>query len=241
MYVLVIDDDPMICKAAKFLLTQEGYEVDVALSGEAAVDLIERRQPDLFILDLVLPDVDGFEIYKRLQQSNADARILFLTPRGWLNDCTVGLELNVGAFLAKPFDAEEFISCVNSLAWRCLIQHDNRQEDRIKVGNAELRVSASRLVIKVGNILRLVSLTLFEVNLLRCLMLNPGRVVPGDVLRDGAWESVYQDNGSESLEAHIGGLLTKIAQAMPEVPGIDSPGYIETVGASGFKFNVINA
>src|SRR5450759_2094741 len=106
MYVLVIDDDPMICKTAKFLLTQEGYEVDVALSGEAAVDLIENRQPDLFVLDLILPDVDGFEIYRHLHTSNADARILFLTPRGWLDDCTVGLELNVGGFLSKPFEAE---------------------------------------------------------------------------------------------------------------------------------------
>lgn len=240
MYVLVIDDDPMICKTAKYLLTQEGYEVDVALCGEAAVDLVEKRQPDLFVLDLILPDVDGFEIYRHLQQANADARILFLTPRGWLEDYTAGLELNVGFFLAKPFEAEEFVNCVNSLAWRSLTQRGSQVEDRITVGNAELRVGASRLVIKTGNILRLVNLTLTEVNLLRCLMLNPGRVVPGDVLRDGVWENAYDDDGL-AVEVHIRGLLTKIAHAVPDVTGGGDPGYIEPVGPSGFKFNVITA
>ena len=241
MYVLVIDDDPMVCKTAKFLLTEEGYEVETALSGAAAVDLIGQRQPDLFVLDMVLPDVDGFQIYTQLQQANADARILFLTPRGWLDDCTIGLELNVGVFLAKPFGAEEFISCVNSLAWRSLTQRENRWEDRIAVGNAELRINASRLVIKVGNVLQLVSLTPPEVNLLRCLMLNPGNVVPGDVLMDGLWQNVSGDDGVQHVEAHMRGLLTKIAHALPEMSDSRDAGYIEPVGARGFKFNVITA
>ncbi len=241
MYVLVIDDDPMICKTARYLLTEEGYEVDIALSGEAAVDLIEKRQPDLFVLDLVLPDVDGFEIYKHLQRSNADAMIVFLTPRGWLDDYTAGLELNVGLFLSKPFEADDFVSCVNSLAWRSLTRHEGPVEDRITVGNAELRVGASRLVIKTGNILRLVNLTLPEVNLLRCLMLNPGRVVPGDVLRDGVWDDIGVDDDGLAVEVHIRGLLTKIAHAVPDAAEAGDQGYIEPVGSRGFKFNVITA
>jgi two-component system, OmpR family, alkaline phosphatase synthesis response regulator PhoP len=241
MYVLVIDDDPMVCKMARFLLTEEGYEVDVATSGEAAVAIIERRQPDLFVLDMVLPDVDGFEIYRQLQNASADARILFLAPRGLVKDCDSGLELHMGCILSKPFEAEEFVTCVNTLAWRCLTERDGKLRDRIRVGNAELRLRDSRLIIRTGEILRLVTLTAQESTLLGCLMLNPGRVVPGDVLRGGAWEREQRSNEAESVRENVGGLLKKIAAAVPGWSHTDSPGYIETVGDSGYRFNVISA
>jgi DNA-binding response OmpR family regulator len=235
MYVLVIDDDPMIRKTAEFLLTDDGFEVGVAASGAAAAEMVEMRQPDLFVLDLVLPDVDGFEIYRRLQEANADAMILFLTPRGWVDDCTEGLELNTGTFLQKPFSPEEFIARVNSLALRCLSAGRDGIEERIRVGSAELRVKDSRLVLSSGNISRLVNLTLAEVSLLRLLMVNAGKVVPENVLRDGVPHMAAGCDRDRETDTHLVGLLRKLTLVAP------APRYIESSGTHGYRFNVITA
>lgn len=234
MYVLVIDDDPMICKMAKFLLTEEGYEVDVTSTGEDAVAMIERRRPDLFILDLVLPDVDGFQIYRHLQGSRADAGILFLTPQGWLDDSATGLQLRLGAFLCKPFSAEEFITAVHSLASRCGSSPQKVSPDRLRVGSVELRAKNDRLVIRNGNLFRLMNLSRFEASLLHCLMLNTGSVVPEELLREGITEGGFPEDGRDVVDAILGGLLARMGSAD------DSAAYIESCGG-GYRFNAVGS
>ncbi len=107
MYVMVVDDDPLISKMVKFLLTEEGYEVATSSSAQAAFALLEKRQPDLFILDVMMPQMDGFEVCKRLRNINADAAILFLTARSEMSDKLSGLQIGADDYLVKPFEPAE--------------------------------------------------------------------------------------------------------------------------------------
>jgi len=231
LYVLVVDDDPLISKMVKFLLTEEGYEVATSSSAQAAFALVEKRQPDLFILDVMMPQMDGFEVCKRLRSVSSDAAILFLTARAEMNDKLSGLQIGADDYLVKPFEPAELVARVKALMRRYQRTREVPHEANIKIGNVELQVSDLKLIItdKTGG--RAVGLTPTEMKLLRSLMINAGRVVSRDTLLDAIWGYGVSAGDSQIIDVYVRRIRKKI-----EVDPSD-PRFIESVRGSGYKFS----
>lgn len=231
MYVLVVDDDPLISKMVKFLLTEEGFEVATSSSAQAAFALMEKRQPDMFILDVMMPQMDGFEVCKRLRSINADAAILFLTARSDMSDKLSGLQIGADDYLVKPFEPAELVARVKALMRRYQRTREAPHESNIKVGSVELQVSDLKLVISNKSGGRSVGLTPTEMKLLRSLMINSGRVVSRDTLLDAIWGYGVSAGDSQIIDVYI----RRIRKKIEEDPS--NPQYIESVRGSGYRFN----
>ena len=113
--VLIVDDEPNIVLSLEFLLQQQGYEVSIARDGEAALAAAEERQPDLVVLDVMLPGLDGFEVCRRLRERSATLRILLLTARGRDVERVRGLEEGADAYVTKPFSTRDLMKTVAEL------------------------------------------------------------------------------------------------------------------------------
>jgi DNA-binding response OmpR family regulator len=231
VHILIVDDDPLNCKLVKFILGEEGYEVAAAGSTEAAFAHLESYHPDLFILDVMMPHTDGFELCKKLRSANSDAVILFLTAKGELTDRVSGLELGADDYLVKPFEPAELVARVKALARRYQRFQEAPYTTHLKAGNVELHVSDLEAMINGRDGTRLVGLTPTEMRLLRCLMVNADRVVSRNVLLDSIWG--YGDNagGSQVIDVYIRRLRKKIEE------DASNPSVIESIRGSGYKFN----
>ncbi|HEX9015682.1 MAG TPA: response regulator transcription factor [Chloroflexota bacterium] len=232
MYVLVVDDDPLISKMVKFLLSEEGYEVGTSSSAQAAFALLEKRQPDLFILDVNMPQMDGFEVCKRLRNINADAAILFLTGRSDMADKLSGLQIGADDYLVKPFEPAELVARVKALMRRYQRTREAPHESNVKVGNVELQVSDLKLVMANRNGGKAVSLTPTEMKLLRSLMINAGHVVSRDTLLDAIWGYGVSAGDSQIIDVYI----RRIRKKIEDDPS--NPTFIESVRGSGYKFSM---
>ena len=115
--VMIVDDDPSIVVALEFLMEQNGYEVQVARSGEEAIESIPKFQPDLILLDIMLPGIDGYEVCEilRLKPQWRDIRVVFLTAKGSEEDIARGLVLGADAYIVKPFTNQNVIDTINDL------------------------------------------------------------------------------------------------------------------------------
>jgi len=235
VYVLVVDDDPLTCKMVKFILSEDGYEVATAGSAMAAFALLEKRHPDLFVLDVMMPHMDGFEVCRRLRNAKSDAVILFLTAKGELNDKLSGLQMGADDYLVKPFEPAELSARVKALMRRYQRFQEAPHTTNLKAGGVELHISDLKLVVsnKTGGYP--VSVTPTEMKLLRCLMVNAGRVVSRDVLLDSIWGYGVSAGDSQIIDVYI----RRIRKKIEEDPG--NPRLIESVRGSGYKFNPISA
>lgn len=235
MYVLVVDDDPLTCKMVKFILSEDGYEVATASSAMAAFALLEKRHPDLFILDVMMPHMDGFEVCKRLRSAKSDAVILFLTAKGELNDKLSGLQVGADDYLVKPFEPAELSARVKALMRRYQRFQEAPHPTHLKAGSVELHISDLKLVVSKKTGGHLVSLTPTEMKLLRCLMVNAGRVVSRDVLLDSIWGYGVSAGDSQIIDVYI----RRIRKKIEEDPS--NPRLVESVRGSGYRFNPATA
>jgi len=231
VYVLVVDDDPLVSKMVKFLLTEEGFEVTTSSSAQAAFALLEKRQPDLFILDVMMPQMDGFEVCKRLRSVNSDAAILFLTARAEMSDKLSGLQIGADDYLVKPFEPAELIARVKALMRRYQRTREAPHESNIRVGNLELQVSELKLIMSNKSGGHAVALTPTEMKLLRSLMINAGRVVSRDTLLDSIWGYGVSTGDSQIIDVYI----RRIRKKIEDDPS--NPYYVESVRGSGYRFN----
>lgn len=231
MYVLVVDDDPLVSKMVKFLLTEEGYEVTTASSAQAGFALMEKRRPDLFILDVMMPHMDGFELCKKLRSVDPDAAILFLTAKGEMTDKLEGLQIGADDYLVKPFEPAELVARVRALMRRYQRAREAPHEGQVRVGGLELQVGELKLVManRAGG--KVVSLTPTEMKLLRSLMSNAGHVVSRDTLLDSIWGYGVSAGDSQIIDVYI----RRIRKKIEEDPS--NPKYIESVRGSGYRFN----
>lgn len=231
MYVLVVDDDPLVSKMVKFLLTEEGFEVGISGNAQAAFAMLEKRQPDLFILDVMMPQMDGFEVCRRLRSVNSEAAILFLTARSEMSDKLSGLQIGADDYLVKPFEPAELVARVKALLRRYQRTREAPHESKFKAGNLELHVSELKLVMsnKTGG--RVVSLTPTEMKLLRSLMINAGRVVSRETLLDSIWGYGVSTGDSQIIDVYI----RRIRKKIEDDPS--NPYYVESVRGSGYRFN----
>jgi DNA-binding response OmpR family regulator len=218
MRVLLAEDDETISEPLSRALRREGYTVDVAEDGRAALTSTEGEAPDLVILDIGLPYLDGLEVCRRIRQEGLTSPVLILTARGDEVDTVVGLDAGADDYVTKPFRLAELLARV-----RALLRRGNDQRDG---GDRPITIDIkARQAFFRG---QEVSLTAKEFDLLRVLAREEGRVVPRETLMLEVWDSWF--GSTKTLDMHISVLRRKLGD------DANNPRYIVTVRGVGFRF-----
>ncbi len=202
---LVVDDEPAISELVSMALRYEKFDVQTAASGHAAVAQAKEFQPDVIILDIMLPDFDGLEVMRRIRQDNADVPVLFLTAKDAVADRVVGLTAGGDDYVTKPFSVEELVARIRGIVRRSIMATEVREDPEITVGDLVLNEETYE-VFRGGT---RVELTATEFELLRYLMRNPKRVLSKPQILDRVWS--YDFGGRSSIvEIYISYLRKKI-------------------------------
>src|SRR6266481_1118773 len=194
--VLIVDDDPDIQKLVSYNLSQAGFRVSTAATGLAALEAVHDQPPDLIILDIMLPDLDGLEVCRKLRQQDKSRRIpiIMLTARTEESDRVVGFELGADDYVMKPFSPRELVLRVKSIFRRV-------GEDRTEVLRVgKLQLFPQRRQVLSGN--RAITLTAKEFELLQELMRGRGNVLTREVLMDRVW-GYHSQATSRTLDTHV--------------------------------------
>ena len=221
--ILIVDDEPSITEFVSYAMQKEGYLTEVASDGEEALAKIEQQHFDLFILDIMLPGIDGYELCRRIRAKMATP-ILFLSARDTELNKVVGLELGADDYLAKPFGVRELLART-----RALLRRSQGSEmisgNELSAGGITLNEDTHVAEGDKGSI----DLTPREFELLACLMRNAGKVVSREDLLHDAWNWEFITE-TKTVDTHIKRLRDKI-----EAAGYD-PKLVETVRGYGYRF-----
>jgi two-component system, OmpR family, response regulator MprA len=202
-HILIVDDDNRTTSALRRTLAYAGYQVSIAASGEDALSIVRSRLPDLVILDLMLPGIDGLEVCHRLRSAGEDISVLMLTARDAVVDRVAGFETGADDYLVKPFALEELLARVKALLRRR--SHPDIAREVLVFEDLELD-TATRQAIR-GH--RLIDLSTTEFELLLLFMRNPRLVLTRSLLMDRIWGSDFE-GGPNVLEVYIGHLRAKL-------------------------------
>ncbi len=222
--ILVVDDDLRVCKMIEAVLKGEGHFVMLSNNGTDALEKIPKISPDLVILDVMMPDLNGYEVCRRIRSSIrlANIPVMFLTARGMVNDRIEGFEAGGDDYLIKPFDLRELELRVNALLRRTLKSNGTAKE--LKVGG--MRLDAAKYQVEADG--RTVQLTPVEFELLYYLMSRAGEVVSAEKLLQEVWR-YYPGTGDPTVvRMQIMNLRNKIE------PSPKTPKYICTVYRHGY-------
>ena len=222
--ILLVEDEPAITEPLAESLEREGFDLRIAGTVAEALDAAARVQPDLILLDLMLPDGSGFDVCRRVRDSS-QVPIIMLTARGDEADRIVGLELGADDYVVKPFSAREVVARVRAVLRRTSAAAGPPGDEPLILGDLRLD-RAARAVTIAG---RPLDVTRKEFDLLELLMSHAGAVVSRERLIDEVWD-VNWFGSTKTLDVHISGLRRKL--------GDDSaaPRYIHTVRGVGFRF-----
>ncbi len=219
--ILLVDDEQSITGFVSYNLTKEGFCVDVAANGEDALSLATRKKYDLFVLDIMLPGMDGYELCRRLR-AHTNAPVLFLSARDTELDKVVGLEIGGDDYLAKPFGVRELIARVRALLRRGT--PESSESTTLSASGITLDEDRHSAVGAQGPI----NLTPREFELLASLMKDAGKVITREELLREAWGWEYITE-TKTVDTHIKRLRDKLSAS-----GFD-PGIIETVRGYGYR------
>lgn len=221
--ILVIDDEETTVQLMTMLLERRGFEVIKAYRAEEGLRKAYRYQPDLVLLDIMMPDMDGWEVCKRLREMS-DIPIIFLTARGEVRDVVRGLEMGADDYVVKPYDNDELVARVRAHLRRS--PRPNTSEELV-FDNGDFRINFMNREVYVRNEIK--HLTPKEFNLLGVLVRNAGRVVTRTELVTQAWGEEYGD-AIDSLKLYIHYLRQKV-EINPQ-----QPDYILTSRGVGYRF-----
>ncbi len=220
--ILVVDDEPKIVKQAQDYLENSGFRVVAAGDGKNALVAARRERPDLIVLDLNLPGIDGLEVCRALRRES-DVPIIMLTARVGEADRLIGLELGADDYITKPFSPRELVARVRAVLRR--VRGGVHQPGMIRVGDLEIDVHGHRVTLD-GEPLRL---TRTEFDLLVTLAQHPGQAFTREQLLDRLHGVAY-DGYDRSIDAHVKNLRQKIE------PDPGEPRYVLTVYGVGYRF-----
>jgi two-component system OmpR family response regulator len=208
--LLIVDDEPNIRELLSASLRYAGFEVLTAGDGREAVQVAERCRPDLVVLDVMLPDMDGFDVIRRLRSGARPLPVVFLTARDATGDKVTGLTLGGDDYVTKPFSLEEVLARIRAVLRRT--RGDSAQVGRLQVADLELDEDGHE-VRRAGE---LVHLSPTEFRLLHFLMSNVGRVLSKPQILDHVWE--YDFGGdSNVVESYVSYLRRKVDQSEPRL------------------------
>jgi DNA-binding response OmpR family regulator len=223
--ILVIDDDPAMLHLVRLIADENGYEVATADSGAAGIRLALDGSPDLIILDLVLPDMSGIEVCRRLRTAGVRATVMMVSCLHDSEDVVIGLEVGADDYLRKPFEVRELVARINARLRRARLLRQSTVQDRLQFPG--LSIDLGRHEVRRDD--RSVALTPTEFGILAALARNAGRVVSRPQLIAEVWRrrDPYQVH---SLDAHLYRLRRKIQ------PRREGPRYIHVVIGAGYRF-----
>jgi len=217
--VLLVDDEPSILQLARMYLERDGFRIQEAKDGEAALEAITRLQPALVVLDVMLPKLDGFEVCRRVRAENSSVAILMLTARDEDIDKILGLELGADDYLTKPFNPRELVARVKAI----LRRGENRPttaDKPLKLG--ELLIDPVRHEAHVAA--RLLDLRTQEFDLLLTLANQPGRVFTREQLLQMAWGFDFYGQ-TRTVDVHIAHLRKKLDGSSIKIETVTGVGY----------------
>jgi two-component system OmpR family response regulator len=210
--LLVVDDEPNIRELLSASLRYAGFEVATASDGQQALALAASFRPDLLVLDVMMPGLDGFGVVRRLRESGRHTPVLFLTARDAAEDKVSGLTLGGDDYVTKPFSLDEVLARIRAVLRRSTGQQRAAESPRLTFADIELD-EESHEVVKAGEV---VSLSPTEFKLLRYLMANAGRVLSKAQILDHVWN--YDFNGEANVvESYISYLRRKIDTTEPRL------------------------
>lgn len=224
--ILVIDDDLNICEAIKIYLENDGYEVKTANDGDEGVRTFKVYEPDLVLLDIMMPKKDGWQTCREIREVSSKP-IIMVTAKGEVFDKVLGLELGADDFLVKPFDMKELSVRIKAVLRRCQTTDTHGDSECVKFDNIE--ISRQKFELKLAG--KKVDVPPKELELLYFLASNFNRVFTRDQLLDKVWGYDYLGD-SRTVDVHIKRLREKLE-------GISDKWVLKTVWGVGYKFEVL--
>lgn len=223
--ILVVDDDKHICELLKLYLENDGYTVYVANDGQQAVNTFQNKTPDLVLLDIMLPKMDGWQVCREIRKTSS-APIIMLTAKGETFDKVLGLELGADDYVTKPFDAKEVMARVKAVLRRTNGSATDENDSKKIVTYDNLEINIINYELKVKN--EPVDTPPKELELIYHFASNPNRVYTRDQLLDEVWGFDYYGD-SRTVDVHVKRLREKLE-------GVSDKWSLKTVWGVGYKF-----
>ncbi len=223
MRILVVDDDPIGGRMLQFLLSEQGYSVDIVDNARGALSLVERNPPDLMLLDVNLPQLSGFEIYQRLRDSSYDFPVIFVTAKGELEDRLQGLRMGADDYICKPFQPAELAARVDTVMRR---YRKSGSDTHVLSSDMEVDVTALQVTLPDH---RQVRLTPTEMKLLLHFIQHRGQTLSREDLMDAVWGEGYAGE-SNIVDVYIRRLRRKIER------DATNPALIQSARGVGYKY-----
>ena len=224
MYILVVDDDQFANSLVQFVLSKEGYEVEATDNPPGALQMIQKREPDLLIIDVMMPYINGFEFATRLRKEGYDIPIISMTAQDAIESKLQGFNIGADDYICKPFNHQELVARVQAVIRR--VKHN------AKIGNNNIRSGQFELfpgelkVVKPGNVS--IALTPIEMQVLQVLMVSEGQVIDRDQLLSKVWND--SENNSNIVDVYMRRLRLKLEE------DANKPLHIISIRGIGYKF-----
>ena len=223
--ILIVDDDENICELLNLYLKKDGFETVMAFDGMQAVEYAEKSSPDLILLDIMLPKLDGWQVCREIRK-NSDVPIIMLTAKGETFDKILGLELGADDYITKPFDTKEVIARIRAVLRRS--NDKENQQDIKEVRFDKLIINLTNYELTVND--KRIDTPPKELELLFHLASNPNRVYTRDQLLDEVWGFDYYGD-SRTVDVHVKRLREKLEN-------VSSEWSLKTVWGVGYKFEI---
>lgn len=224
--ILVVDDEPSVTDLLAYNLRKALYDVQVAADGRTALRLARESQPDLILLDLMIPEVDGLDVCRELRKTS-DVPIIMITARGEELDRVLGLEIGADDYVTKPFSVRELMARIKAVLRRTQKDGDEESSTLLR-GPGNLLMDVERRSVVVGDVP--IELTKLEFDLLHRLLLNPGRVLTRERLLEQAWGYDYVGD-TRAVDSAVKRLRAKLRAVSAEAD------CIESVRGLGYRVN----
>jgi two-component system alkaline phosphatase synthesis response regulator PhoP len=217
--VLIVDDEPSIVQLAQMYLEQDGFHVESAGDGKVALEAAEKFQPALIVLDIMLPEIDGLEVCRKLRAADNPVLILMLTARDEDIDKIVGLELGADDYMTKPFNPRELVARV-----KALLRRTNRPADSSKeiIQLGDLSIDPARREVRVKG--KVIEMRTQEFDLLMTMAEHQGLVLMRDQLLNLAWGYEYFGQ-TRTVDVHVAHLRKKLAESDVKIETVTGVGY----------------
>mgnify|MGYP000757471462 CR=1 FL=1 len=225
--ILIVDDDENIAELISLYMTKECFETQIVYDGESALQAADTFAPDLILLDLMLPGIDGYQVCREIRQKS-QTPIIILSAKGEVFDKVLGLELGADDYMEKPFDTKEVVARIKAVLRRCTVTTSQTESSEGVIEFDNLRLDMNSYELRVKG--KVVEAPPKELELLNCLASHPNRVYTRDQLLDEVWGFEYYGD-SRTIDVHVKRLREKLA-------GASDKWELKTVWGVGYKFEV---